>query len=192
MNDKVLSVQNSSPVVENYLSAERTNIINSNFQHGKIEAPKSSGRHHSLIGSNIIIALGSRLQRHKCEIYMSNMQVKLSENNFSYPDVVVVKGSPKFCGSDLDVLTNPTVIFEILSKKTLVEDKTEKLELYLSMESVQEYLLVDEAKMRVEHYAQQNGKQYIYRIYTEYDEMISMSSIDCKTTMSELYNKIEF
>ncbi len=192
MNNKVLSVKDTNHKVEDYLNFERNNLNKNEFYNGKIVESKSSNRRHSLIGSNITIALGSRLQRHKCEIYMSNMHVKLSENSYSYPDVVVVKGNPNFSGKEFDVLTNPTVIFEILSEKTMIQDKTEKLELYLSMDSVQEYLLIDEAKMRVEHYSKQNGKQYVYRIYTELDEIVSMNSIDCKTAMSELYNKIKY
>ena len=192
MNNKVLSVKDKNHKVEDYLNVERNNLNKNEFYNGKIVEAKSSSRRHSLIGSNITIALGSRLQRHKCEIYMSNMHVKLSDKNYSYPDVVVVKGNPSFSGKEFDLLTNPTVIFEILSDKTLIQDKTEKLELYLSMESVQEYLLVNESKMRVEHYAKQNGKQYVYRIYTENDEMISLNSVDCKTAMSEVYNKIKY
>lgn len=192
MNNKVLSNPDTNQTAEDYLSFERQNLNKNEFYNGKIIASKSSSRRHSLIGSNITIALGSRLQRHKCEIYMSSMHVKLAENNYSYPDVVVVKGDPKFCGKEFDVLTNPTVIIEILSAKTMIQDKTEKLELYLSMDSVLEYLLIDEAKMRVEHYSKQNGKQFAYRIYTEPDEMISFNSLDCKTTLSELYNKIKY
>jgi Uma2 family endonuclease len=192
MNNKVVAIKDTNHSVEDYLSFERNNLNKNEFYNGKIIASKSSSRRHSLIGSNITIALGSRLRRHKCEIYNSNMHVKLSENNFSYPDVIIVKGDPTFCGKEFDVLTNPTVIIEILSEKTMFKDKTEKLEQYLQMDSVQEYLLVDEAKMRVEHYLKQNKKHFMYRIYTEQDEMVSFDSIDCKTVLSELYAKIEY
>lgn len=192
MNNKVVAIKDTNHKVEDYLSFERNNLNKNEYYNGKIIASKSSSRRHSLIGTNITIALGSRLRRHKCEIYLSNMHVQLSENTYSYPDVVIVKGDPKFCGKEFEVLTNPTVIIEVLSEKTLFQDKTEKLEQYLFMDSVQEYLLVDESKMRVEHYLKQNKKHFMYRIYTEQDEMISFDSIDCKTALSELYAKIEY
>jgi hypothetical protein len=34
--------------------------------------------------------------------------------------------------------------------------------------------------MRIEHYARQNAKQWIYRIYNERDDVISLESINCK------------
>lgn len=192
MNNKILSATDNNQKVEDFISFERNKRNKNEFYNGKIIASKSSSRRHSLIGSNITIALGSRLRRHRCEIYNSNMNVKLSENDFSYPDVVIVKGDPKFCGKEFDVLTNPTIVIEILSEKTLFEDKTKKLEKYLAMKSVQEYLLVDEGKMRVEHYSKQNEKQFMYRIYTEEDEMVSLDSIECKANLSELYAKIKY
>lgn len=158
----------------------------------KAEPAEGSSRRHNLIGSNITIAVGSRLRGHKCEIYVNDMRVQLSGNEFCYPDVVVVKGEPKFTGREADILLNPTVIVEILSKKTLYYDKTEKLERYLAMPSVREYLLVKEEEMRVEHYARQNAKIWSYRIYDQSDEMIALESIACKAALSEIYARVKF
>lgn len=192
MSNNVLAIKDANPKIADYVNFDNNNSTRNEVFDNKVNSPISSSRRHSLIGSNITIALGSRLRRHKCEIYLSNMHVQLSENNFSYPDVVVVKGDPHFTGNESDVLTNPTVIVEILSEHTLFQDKTEKLEQYLAMDSVREYLLVDQSKMRVEHYVKQNQKQYMYKIYTEHDEMISFDSLDCKTVLSELYAKITY
>lgn len=192
MSNNVLAIKDANPKITDYVNFDSKNPSRNEVFDNKIISSKRSSRRHSLIGSNITIALGSRLRRHKCEIYLSNMHVQLSENNFSYPDVVVVKGDPHFTGNESDILTNPTVVIEILSEHTLFQDKTEKLEQYLAMDSVREYLLVDQAKMRVEHYVKQNPKQYMYKIYTEGDEMISFDSLDCKTALSELYAKINY
>ncbi len=192
MNNKVLSKTDKNHSVKEYLRSEKNGSNKNEFRNGKIIASKSSSRRHSLIGSNITIAIGSRLRRHKCEIYAGSMHVQLSNKRFSYPDVVIVKGEPKFSGNEQDVLTNPTVIVEITSEKTILQDKTEKLDAYLAMESVAEYLLVNEANTRVEHYTRQNQKQFIYRIYNELDEMVSLDSIGCKTALSELYAKIKY
>lgn len=192
MSNNVLAIKDANPKIADYVNFDNNNSTRNEVFDNKVNSPISSSRRHSLIGSNITIALGSRLRRHKCEIYLSNMHVQLSENNFSYPDVVVVKGDPHFTGNESDVLTNPTVVIEILSEHTLFQDKTEKLEQYLAMDSVREYLLVDQSKMRVEHYVKQNQKQYMYKIYTEHDEMISFDSLDCKTVLSELYAKITY
>lgn len=192
MSNKGLAKTQKVYTVEDYLIAERKGGTKHEYHNGKILASSGSGRRHNLIGSNITIAIGSRLRGHRCEIYVNDMRVKLTENDYCYPDVIVVKGEPKFSGNELDVLLNPTVIVEILSHKTLYNDKTEKLEHYLSMPSIRECLLVKEYEMRVEHYAKQNAKQWMYRIYNESDEMIALESINCKATLSELYAQVKF
>lgn len=191
MNDKVLSKSEKIYTVEEYLSFERRGSTRHEFHGGKILATSSSSRRHNLIGSNTIVALGSRLRGHKCEIYINDMRVKISEFDFCYPDIVIVKGEPKFDGNDLDILLNPTVVLEILSRKTLYYDKTEKLDSYLQMDSIKECLLINEEKMRVEHYSKQNSKQFMYRIYLAPEEVISLDSIGCKTSLSEIYAQIQ-
>ena len=60
------------------------------------------------------------------------------------------------------------------------------------MDSIRECLLVKEDEMRVEHYARQNAKQWIYRIYNERDDVISLDSINCKVSLAEIYTHIKF
>jgi Uma2 family endonuclease len=70
--------------------------------------------------------------------------------------------------------------------------KTEKLEAYLALDSIREYLLIKENEMRVEHYSKQNMKQWIYRIYNEREEVVSIESINCKVSLTEIYSQIVF
>ena len=46
--------------------------------------------------------------------------------------------------------------------------------------------------MRIEHYARQNPKQWVYRIYNERDDVISLDSIQCKVSLSDIYAQIKF
>ncbi len=177
---------------DEYLNFEKQSLNKNEFFDGKISASNGSSRRHNLISSNITIAVGSRLQKHKSDLYVNSMRVKLSDNAFCYPDIVIVKDDPKFENLDTDILLNPTVIIEIVSKGTYAIDKTTKLEKYLSLKSVNEYLLVSEEKMFVEHYAKQGLKQWVYKIYDAGDAIISMESLLCKINISEFYTQIEY
>jgi len=46
--------------------------------------------------------------------------------------------------------------------------------------------------MRIEHYAKQNAKQWIYKIYNERDDVVSLESIACKISLQEVYAQIKF
>ncbi|MGI8639258.1 MAG: Uma2 family endonuclease [Pyrinomonadaceae bacterium] len=192
MSEKNLSQTEKKHTVEEYLDIERNSGKKSEYQNGKVLATNNSNRTHNLIVSNITIAVGSRLSGNKAEIYVSNMRVQINANRFSYPSIVIVSGEPSFIDNRSDVLLNPTVAVEIYSTATSFHDKTEKLESYLAMGSIREYLLVKEDEMRVEHYTKQNAKQWIYRIYNDRDEVVSIDALNCKVSMTEIYAQIKF
>ena len=115
MSEKILSQTEKIYTVEDYLNLSITARTNTNTTTGKFSTTAGSSRRHNLIGSNTTIAIGSRVRGHKCEIYVNDMLVKLTNKSYCYPDVVIVKDNPIFDGSELDVLVNPTVIVEVSS-----------------------------------------------------------------------------
>jgi Uma2 family endonuclease len=192
MSERELFQDERNMSVEGQLETERQNGSKKDFSNVKLLANSVSNRMNNLIATNITIAVGSRVQGQKCEIYVNDMPVKLDAKHVCYPDVVVVSGEPVFVDRENDMLLNPTVSFDIFSKNTSFQDKTEKLECYLAMSSIREYILIKEDEMRVEHYAKQNAKQWIYRIYNERDDIISIDSINCKVSLAEIYAQIKF
>jgi Uma2 family endonuclease len=192
MSEKVLTQTEKVYTAEDYLKFERRDAGKQEYSNGKVLNSSGSSRRHNLIGSNTTIAIGSRVRGHKCELYVNDMRVKLAPHNYCYPDVVVVNGEPSFEGKELDILLNPTVIVEIMSKATLNHDKTEKLDRYLAMASVREIMLVKEEEMRVEHYFKQTQNQWTYKIYGNREDVISIESINCKISLSEIYAQIKF
>ena len=191
MSERELSQYERSPSVVGHPKMERQNVGKKEFSNAKLLANSVSNRMNNLIATNITIAVGSRVQGQKCEIYVNDMPVKLDAKHICYPDVVVVSGEPSFVDRESDMLLNPTVSFDIFSKNTSFQDKTEKLECYLAMNSIRDYILIKEDEMRVEHYAKQNAKQWIYRIYNERDDIISVDSINCKVSLAEIYAQIK-
>jgi Uma2 family endonuclease len=69
-------------------------------------------------------------------------------------------------------------------------DRTRKLEGFLANPAIKECLLVNENEMRVEHYARQSPKQWIYRIYNERDDVISLESIQVKLSLADVYAQV--
>jgi Uma2 family endonuclease len=192
MSEKVVTQTEKVYTADDYLKFDRKDAGRQEYSNGKVQNSPGSSRRHNLIGSNTTIAIGSRVRGHKCEVYVNDMRVKLAPHNYCYPDVVVVSGEPAFEGKELDILLNPTVIVEIMSRATLNHDKTEKLDRYLAMESVREILLIKEEDMRVEHYFKQTQNQWTYKIYGNREDIISIESVNCKISLSEIYSQIKF
>ena len=176
--------------VDDYLTSERQNVSKNEFYQGKVIGLSGSNRWHNIIVSNVAIGIGSRLHGHRCEIYISNIRVKLDNNFICYPDIAVVNGEPEFIDRNLDVLVNPTFLVDVFSELNS-SAKTTKLESFLAMSSIKECLLIKEDEMRIEHYAKQNAKQWIYKIYDTRDDVISLDSIGCKISLQEVYAQVK-
>lgn len=176
---------------KSFVSGDSREPAKSELLEGKLVFKAPANRAHNLIVSNFAIAIGSRFQRSTCELYSSDMQVQLGKNSVCFPDIVVVNGEPAFIDSSQEILKNPTVIIEIFSGGSHSADRQRKLEGFLNVPHIKECLLVNENEMRVEHYARQNAKQWIYRIYNERDDVITLEAIHCKLSLAEVYAQVK-
>ena len=189
MNERVSTGKKMS--TEDYIAAERHGSARQEFFNGQV-IPKSGGnRWHNLIATSMATAISTRLQSNRAEVYVNGMRVQLNNRIICYPDVVVVAGEPTFADSNADVLMNPTVIMEIFSRVTNPMEKSRKLESYLATDSIKECLQIKADELRVEHYSKQNAKQWIYRIYNERDDVISLDSLNIKLSVSEIYSQVK-
>lgn len=178
--------------LEEYLAFEREAEEKHEYVDGEIIAMAGASREHNLIGGNIFANLHLGLRGKNCESYANDMRVRMRNRRYGYPDVVVVCGAPQFDDDEFDVLLNPTVVVEVLSKSTRFRDKTEKLIAYQKMESLRECLLVEQIESRVEHYIKQTSKQWLLKIYEDLDETVFLESIKCRLPLAEIYAQIEF
>jgi Uma2 family endonuclease len=172
-------------------AAKSNNINNLQSNSSNSKPTAGIGRWQNLIATNAAIAIGSRLSGAKTEIYVNGMCVQLSGKMTSFPSVVVVSGEPKFADADSELLTNPTIVIDIAACDSDPLGRVQKLESYLAIASIKECLLVRSDEMRVEHYARQQTKQWLYRIYDERDDVISLDSLNCKLSVSEIYSQIK-
>ncbi|NES70823.1 MAG: Uma2 family endonuclease, partial [Okeania sp. SIO2D1] len=108
-----------------------------------------------------------------------------------YPDVMVVRGEPEYHQERTDTINNPQLIIEVLSKSTSNYDRTDKFRAYRSIASFQEYLLLDQDKIYVEHFVKTDPKCWSFREYNQEDEAIALSSVEYQLTLTDIYNKVK-
>lgn len=68
-----------------------------------------------------------------------------------------------------DVLSNPTVVVEVLSRGTEAFDRGEKWEAYQRLVSLTDYLLVSQRHVRIEHYRREGDGSWRYRVLEQGD-----------------------
>jgi len=177
---------------EEYLALERKATTKSEYLNGHIYAMAGASREHNLITGNIFGELRSQLRERPCEAYVNDMRLKISATGlYTYPDVAVVCGEPRFEDIDLDTLLNPIVLVEVLSPSTEAYDRGEKFAHYRRLESLQEYILVAQDCVRVEHYLRQ-GEQWLLTELSNLDDVLHLVSISCDLSLHEIYTRVEF
>src|SRR5262245_17629273 len=186
-----MSLQPQSRITpEEYLAIERKTLTKSEYLNGEIFAMSGASREHNLISLNVGGELRAQLRQRPCEVYVSDMRVKVSPTGlYTYPDVVVVCEEPQFEDAEVDTLLTPTLIVEVLSPSTEDYDRGTEFEHYRTLASLQEYLLVSQDKCHIVHYVRQEDQTWVLSETTRRNDSIYLSSIDCHLSVAEVYAK---
>jgi len=176
---------------EEYLDWERQQDTRHEFVNGDIYAMTGASRQHNLICSNLFSALHSQLRGTLSEVYANNMRVKVNSTGmYTYPDVVVAFDKPTFEDQQMDTLLNPILIIEVLSHSTEGDDRGAKFLHYRNLPSLQDYLLVSQHDIRIEHYTRQADHCWLLTEYQQYDERIALDSIGCAVLVLDVYERV--
>jgi Uma2 family endonuclease len=176
---------------EEYLALERKAESKSEYLAGEIFAMTGASKNHNLIAGNVFTALKQHLREKPCEIYISDMRVKVpAANLYTYPDVAVVCGESQFEDDVVDTLLNPILIVEVLSKSTASYDRTVKFGYYRTLASVAEYLLIAQNGYHVEHYARQADGRWLLADFRSTEDVLQLDSVQCSLALREIYDRV--
>ena len=177
---------------EEYLAIERKSEIKHEYHAGEMFAMVGASKRHNLITANIIRVLGNQLLDRPCNVYPSDMRVKISATGkYTYPDVVIACEDEQFDDAEQDTLLNPVIIIEVLSESTEAYDRGKKFEHYQNIESLTEYLLVTQDPYRIEQYVRQSNSEWKYSEYHHADDVLKLDVIGCELTLKDVYVKVE-
>lgn len=175
-----------------YLELERKSETRSEYIAGRMFAMSGASRRHGLIAGNLHGEIWSRMRGRDCEVHISDMRVKVSSTGmYTYPDLVAVCGEVLLEDEHLDTLLNPTVIVEVLSESTEAYDRGEKFAHYRRLDSLREYVLVAQDKIRIEHFRRE-GEEWILSEISGPEATLHLGSIGCHVAVAAIYEKIEF
>jgi Uma2 family endonuclease len=176
---------------EEYLRLERQAEYKNEYLNGEIFAMSGASRKHNLITGNIGSELNQQLRGKACEAYMSDMRVKVTATGlYTYSDVIVVCGQPKFEDEYVDTLLNPTLLVEVLSPSTERYDRIAKSSYYRTLDSLAEHLLVAQDEVRLEQYVKQSNGQWVLFESRSLDNVVELSSISCSLALCDVYDKV--
>lgn len=172
---------------EDYLHGERVAPAKHEFVAGEVFAMAGASKTHGTLALNAALILRNHLRGGPCRTWIADMKVRVAAASaYYYPDVVV-SCDPRDLAADApqDYLEHPGLIVEVLSPATEHIDRREKLLAYRRLESLTEYVLVDQEKPWVEVYRRTEAG-WTQDICGP-GEVAELVSVDARLSMTELY-----
>jgi Uma2 family endonuclease len=175
--------------VRDYLEGEKVSQIKHEFIDGEVYAMAGTNKNHNRVIKNILRNLENHMNESECEAFIVDIKVRVEKlNRFYYPDLVVV------CGEDNEddyFAVKPKLIIEVLSPRTSLTDRREKMFAYKEIESLEEYVLIEQDRMFAEIYRRRKTGDLWDWIEFEADEEIEFAAIDFKMPLAEVYAGVE-
>jgi Uma2 family endonuclease len=173
---------------EDYLLAEEYSPTKHEYIKGEIYAMAGASKPHVIITLNLASMLRNHLRGTGCLTYISDMKVHVEKSNsFYYPDIVV-SCDPRDRNSE-NFLEYPSLIVEVLSASTSAFDRGHKFADYRNIETLQEYLLINQESPEVECYRLNAAKRWELYPYS-LNEQVYLASIDFYSQVSQIYEDV--
>ncbi|MBI1833096.1 MAG: Uma2 family endonuclease [Planctomycetes bacterium] len=187
---------------DEYLELERASEERHLYVDGEVFAMAGESWEHGTASVNILRSLGNQLEDGPCEVRSANTKVrsgplpkspKRPAGLYSYPDIVVVCGEPKFLDQHQDVILNPKVIVETLSESTEAFDRGKKFQRFQRYNStLSDYILVSQDEPKIEHFHRESDGTWTYQCHVGLKAVVRIDSIKCKLKASDVYKRIKF
>lgn len=180
--------------IEEYIELLKNGDERFEYFDGEIVSMAGGSISHGDIAVNLILSLADKLKGRSCRIMGGDTAIKtVKAKPFRFPDVSVVCGErliEQMMGFDL--LVNPQLIVEVLSKTTRAYDLNEKFIAYQAIESLKEYLLVDQSRPHVIRHIRQPDGQWLRGDFIEMESSVQLESLDVTLSLTEIYRMITF
>ena len=136
------------------------------------------------LAKNISRAVDGVLAGRGCESFIENVKV-LTATDCLYPDVLIACGP---LGNDATEVSNPVVIFEVLSKGTAKYDSSAKFLKYQTIPSLQHYVLVSQDAMAVQNFSRRADGQWAdYHAISGGGEVLVLGALGITIRLAEIY-----
>ena len=174
---------------EDYLNKEEKSLIKHEYINGEVYAMAGTTDSHNTIALNFASIIHNHLRGTDCRVYFADIKARLEKRNcFYYPDILVTCDP-----QDRETSTYkrfPKLIIEVLSESTESFDRGDKFNDYQTLDSLQEYVLVNSQHQRVEVFRRYEPKQWFYGSYDD-EGTVCLENLSLTLNLSAIYEDVE-
>ena len=186
----MVAVPRTSITADEYLAMERVAAGRHTLWDGEVYAMAGGLPDHNAIVANVLVELSALTRRGPCRVFSPDQKVHVPlRKGFVYPDATVVCGPLAYYEGSRDVITNPTVLVEVLSEGTEAFDRGEKAAGYRGVATLRDLIFVWQTERHVEHFARQSDGSWVLREYRG-EERAPLATLGGELRLAELYLKV--
>lgn len=168
-----------------YLTWEAEQVDRHEFVDGQVSLMAGAEDRHVTVAMNLFFALRQHLSGSSCRTYMSNMRLQVAAANaYFYPDVMVTC-SAQDLASPMHK-SEPKLIAEVLSPSTAAYDRGLKFSHYRTLDSLQEYVLIDLDSRRIDCYRLGADGLWVLHPVAPGDTLV-LASVDLEIGAAQLF-----
>lgn len=176
---------------EEYFAREDIAENRSEYWCGDVFAMAGGTPNHNRITVNLSSLLNAQFRGGTCEAFASDLRVQVEkEIHYTYPDVVAICGELKFVEGRADTITNPVVVIEVLPESTRDYDRGTKFTAYRSVETLTDYILIDQDTVHIEYFSKESDETWRLREYFNPEEVVEIKSIAATLPIKGIYERV--
>ncbi|RYG68234.1 Uma2 family endonuclease [bacterium] len=176
---------------QEYWASEEASPIKHEYFQGRIYAMEAGSYNHTTIIGNIAAATKNALHSRTHRSRSSTQRIKVETNGLlTYSDGVIFPLLSRFEGSGNHTLLTPKVIFEVFSDSTERYDRGDKFRSYAQIESLTDYVLIDQNRVTVEHF-RRTPEGWLLNMYVRRTDSLSLQSIEIELTLDSIYDELD-
>lgn len=177
---------------EEYREGEEISLVKHEWFRGEVFAMAGGTFNHTRICGNIYASAKTALRGRRCSVHNGEQRVKVEATGLNaYPDAVIFCPPSRFEGTGDGILLTPSVIFEVLSQSTQSYDRARKFDNYKQIESLTDYVLVEQDEARVEHF-RRTPDGWLLRVFTDIEAVLTLENVEIELRLREIYEELDF
>lgn len=179
--------------VEEYLTTEQQAEFKSEYYAGEVYPMAGGTINHNQIIINLCIILGLAFKNRDYRVFAGDVKLHIpSADAFTYPDILIIKGKPEYYQNRRDTICNAQLIIEVLSDSTKDYDRAGKFEIYRSLPNLQDYILISQDKVHIEHFVKQAPQQWLLTEYNALTNVLNIAQLNETLAVIDIYDKVDF
>ncbi|NCU64349.1 Uma2 family endonuclease [Acidovorax sp. 210-6] len=172
-----------------YLAWEAEQSTKHEYHDGEVFAMAGASDAHVTVALNIAMALRNHLRGSPCSVFISDMKLRVEEDNaFFYPDVFVTCAESDRGQSHSK--SAPVLVVEVLSPATSAYDRGAKFAAYRKLPTLREYALIDPERPSLDLFRREGDSKRWVLHPIEAGGHVEWASVGLQVPLEALYEDV--